>query len=227
MKVYRKYSGFDYLLSIVIIVLTFINFRSLQFYFAGRFNLGRFFLLFCLHYWLIFPLIICLIICWLVLIVIRVLSNWHKAGIKDGIKRFLLLLFLTSAVIFALTRQVPFFEYTYMKGFRQRMLVRADIPAIQAWLTEASDYKNVGTIPPSAWPRAVKKLSPDSLRFGTYEGVCYLTWNGSLGEQWGLVVGLSPMEIPDLGDYGRYNISLSECGQTESFEAYVWFIEGR
>jgi hypothetical protein len=227
MKVYRKYSGFDYLFCIVIVVLTFINFRSLQFYFAGRFNLGRFLDLFCLHYWLIFLLIFYLIICWLVLIVIRVLSNWHKAGIKDGIKRFLLILFLASAVIFALTRQVPFFEYTYMKGFRKRMLVRADIPAIQAWLTERGDYNNGDTITPSAWPRAVKKLSPDSFRFGTDEGVCYLTWNGSHGEQWGLVVGLSPMEIPDLRDHGRYHISLSEWDQTESFEAYVWYIEGR
>jgi hypothetical protein len=224
MKAYRKYSGFDYLLSIVIVVLTFINFRSLQFYFAGRFNLGRFFLLFCLHYWLIFPLIICC----LVLIALRILWHWRQAGIKDGIKRFLLLLFLTSAVVFALTRRGRPFANTYLKGFRQRMLVQADIPAIQAWLTEASDYKNGDTIPPSAWPRAVKKLSPDRLRFWSCEGICIdLTWNGQLGNQWGLVVGLSSMEIPELGDYGRYHISLSEWDQTSSFEAYVWFNEGR
>ncbi len=226
MKVYRKYSGFDYLLSIVIVVLTFINFRSLQFYFAGRFNLGRFLDLFCLHYWLIFPLIFYLIICCLVLIVIRVLCNWQKAGMKDRLKVLLLVIFLVSAIVFAFSRRMRPFADTYLRGFRQRMLVQADIPAIQAWLNETSDYENGDTIPPSAWPRAVKKLSPESLSLGSYEGICILTWNGQLGNQWGLVVGLSSMEIPESDD-SRYRISMSEWSQTERFEAYVWFYEGK
>jgi hypothetical protein len=222
MKVYRKYSGFDYLLSIVIVVLTFINACSLQFYFAGRFNLGRFFLFFSFTYWLI----ILLINCCLMLIGLRILRHWRQAGMKDRLKGLLLFIFLVSAVVFAFLRRTRPFADTYLRGFRQRMLVQADIPAIQAWLTETSDYNNGDTIPPSAWPRTVKKLSPDSLRFGSYEGVCMLTWDGPLGNQWGLVVGLSPMEIPESDD-SRYRISMSEWSQTESFEAYVWFIEGK
>ena len=223
MKVNRKYSGFDYLLSIAIVVLVFINVGRWQFYFAGRFNLGRFFFLFSLTYWLI----ILLIICCLVLIAKRVLRHWQQAGRKDRLKGLLLLLFLVSVVVFALSRRKRPFANTYLKGFRQRMLVQADITAIQAWLTEASDYKNGDIIPPSSWPQAAKKLSPDRLRFWSCEGSSIdLTWNGPLGNQWGLVVGLSSMEIPE-SDGSRYRISMSEWSQTASFGAYVWFYEGK
>jgi hypothetical protein len=221
-KVYRKYSGFDYLLSMAIGVLAFINVHRLQFYFAGRFNLGRLFLLFSLTYWII----LLLIIYCLVLIAKRLLRHWQQDGMKNRLKGLLLFIFLVSVIVFAFSRRWRPFAVTYLRGFRQRMLVRADIPAIQVWLTEASDNKNGDTIPPSTWPPAVKKLSPDSFHFGIYKGVCYLTWNGPLGNQWGLVVGLPPMEIPEGGDVGRYTISMSKWDRAESFEAYVWFNEG-
>jgi len=223
MKVNRKYTGFDYLLSIAIVVLACINVRRWQFYFAGRFNLGRFFLLFSLTYWLIFLLIICC----LVLIVKRVLSNWQKAGIKDRFKGLLLLLFLATAVVFALTRRGRPFANTYLKGFRQRMLVQTDITAIQAWLSEVSDYTNGDKIPPSSWPQAVRQLSPETLQFWSCEDSCIdLTWSGPPGNQWGLTVGLSSMQIPE-SDLGRYRMSMSGWSQSDSFGAYVWFYEGK
>lgn len=223
MKDNRKYSGFDYLLSIAIAVLTCINVRRWQFYFAGRFNLGRFFLLLSLSYWLI----IFLIICCLVLIAKRVLRHWQQAGMKERLKCLLLLLFLVSVVVFALTRRERPFANTYLRGFRQRMLVQADITAIQAWLSEASNYKNGDIIPPSSWPQAVKKLSPDNLQFRSCEDSSIdLTWSGPPGNQWGLTVGLSSMQIPESNE-SRHRISMSEWSQTARFGAYVWFYEGK
>jgi hypothetical protein len=221
MKVNPKYTDFDYLLSTAIAVLACINIRRWQFYLAGRFNLGRFFLLFSLSYWLIILLIICL----LALIAIRVLRNCRKPEIRERFKKLLMLLFLVSVLVFAFTRRGYPFADTYLRGFRQRMLVQADITAIRAWLSEASDYKNGDIIPPSSWPQAVKKLSPYNLKFWSCEDI-RLTWNGQLGNQWGLVVRLSSMDIPD-SELGRYWMSLSDWGPSHSFWAYVWFQEGK
>lgn len=223
MKVNRKYSRFDYLLAIAIVILTCINTRQWQFYFAGRFNLGRFFLLFSLVYWLI----ILLIICCLVLMTKRILRHWRQLEMAGRLKGLLLVVFVISAVVFGLTREraTSPFGIAYLKGFRQRMMVQADIPAIRAWISELTANNIQPNVPRSSWTSSVRRLCAERVEYWTAEGLVVLAWDSAI-VSWGLTVGPPSMQTPE-SRVGQYRMSMSEWSLSESVGAYVWFDEGK
>jgi len=158
----------------------------------------------------------------------RVLGHWRQLEMTGRLKGLLLVVSVISAVVFGLTREraTSPFGIAYLKGFRQRMMVQADITAIQAWLSKVSIREDGKIIPPSSWPQSVRKLSPGRLRFCSEGSSINLIWNGPIGNQWGLVVGLPSMQTPE-SEVVKYRMSMSEWSLSESVGAYVWFDEGK
>jgi hypothetical protein len=217
MKTNLKCVKYDNLLAIVIAFLMFTNTFSIGFYLAGLLNLGEFFLLISLCYWLTYLVII---VCF-TLMTIWILWHWREYKFSEKIKRliivFLMIILFPWAVMWVLAEGPPF-GITYLKGFRQRMIIQAKIPAIQAWMSSFSVGKERGAIGRELWPLAIKKLSPDRVEYYSSEYLVDIEWQG-MGILWGLTIGPETTQTPE-NDYGRYRMTLTSG-------AYVWLIETR
>lgn len=179
-----------------------------------------------LHMSILFVPLLPICLLWLLMRMVRVwprrvYPRWRLLGLW-------LLVVLALAILFVLpfSGLSPARGPMFLRGLRQHMRAKADIPAIRAWL-QTLDSGN----PESAPERlpAIVRLAPKGIAVSVDETgrpMLRLTWGSGIIGSWGLVVGdeRTPVAKDTMARADDFELlRASECRMALAPGAYVWY----
>ena len=186
---------------LVVGVLAGVGIFSGRFFYVGGLACVRpFVLVFCL----LLPSVAVLSYC-MIRLIVRLIRQWSLLGRRGRLLRVAVVFAVPILIVIGSQGRVT--DRPFLQGFAHRVENRANLAALQSWLTELENlgYKHGDNLPEDDWPTEVRSLSPVFVRVigPPFEKntQLQLVWGGGFGH-WGLLVGPTTMETPVPGEGG-------------------------
>ncbi len=138
-----------------------------------------------------------------IFLLVRLVRSIGKLTLTQLVRQITILVVLAFAYSLALHYK-PSPIAAFLKGFRDNICSKADIPAIRSWKPKVQNDQTEW-VPETGWPEPVKELSPESVTVHQYEQrVQFVCGGGGFMGHWGMIVGPETMLTPTSSGMDTY-----------------------